>query len=234
MCPVDAAAAMPELRELRSLDELDAAGRLLAEIWRAPHPPLDLHVLRALTHAGSYLAGAFDGDRLVGASVGLVGIAPELHLHSHITGVAPDVQGRSLGHELKQRQRRWCAERGIGVVRWTYDPLVRRNAWFNLRRLGAEVEAFHQDFYGAMTDGINAGEPSDRFVVRWDLATAGPRPEPPVDGAVLFPLPEDVIALREEDPATAQRLRLDLREALRGHRVAGVTRDGAYVLVRSG
>jgi predicted GNAT superfamily acetyltransferase len=31
-------------------------------------------------------------------------------------------------------------------VTWTFGPLVRRNAYFNLVKLGATAVAFHKDF----------------------------------------------------------------------------------------
>ena len=52
---------------------------------------------------------------------------------------------------------------------WTFDPLVRRNAYFNLVKLGATAVAFHQDFYGSMQDEVNAGDLSDRILIEWDL-----------------------------------------------------------------
>ena len=63
-------------------------------------------------------------------------------------------------------------------MRWTFDPMVARNAWFNLGKLGAVADRFYPDFYGPMTDAINAGERSDRLVIRWDLA-ARARPAGP-------------------------------------------------------
>jgi predicted GNAT superfamily acetyltransferase len=69
-----------------------------------------------------------------------------------------------------------------------------------------------------MTDGVNAGKASDRFVVRWSLPDAAARPAlEPRDGDELVP---------------AERAsRAALRDAwASGRRVAGMTTDGAYVL----
>jgi len=76
---------------------------------------------------------------------------------------------RGLGFELKQHQRTWCLERGVKAVEWTFDPLVRRNAYFNLAKLGAEAPEYLVNFYGQMRDGINAGDESDRLLIRWTL-----------------------------------------------------------------
>jgi predicted GNAT superfamily acetyltransferase len=160
--------------ELHELDDLRALRDLFAAIWDRPdEPPLTLETLRALAHSGSYVAGVHAGERLVGGLVGWLGGAPSngLHMHSHILGVAGDNQVRGLGFELKQHQRRWSLARGIDVIEWTTDPLVRRNAYFNLGKLGAQARGYLVNFYGAMADGLNAGEESDRLLIRWQLNT---------------------------------------------------------------
>jgi len=57
----------------------------------------------------------------------------------------------------------------VKLMEWTFDPLVRRNAYFNFNKLGAEAREYLVNFYGEMTDGINAGEESDRLLVSWRL-----------------------------------------------------------------
>jgi len=158
-----------ELRELEDLRELEA---LLAGIWESSkEPPLNSDLLRALAHSGNYVAGARVEGRLVGGLVGWLGGRPphDLHMHSHILGVVADIQVAGVGFTLKQHQRRWCLERGVTVVEWTTDPLVRRNAYFNLSKLGAHAREYLVNFYGVMTDGINAGEESDRLLISWQL-----------------------------------------------------------------
>jgi predicted GNAT superfamily acetyltransferase/predicted enzyme related to lactoylglutathione lyase len=154
--------------ELDQVEQHHAAARLLARIWRTGHgqDPMSAETVRALAHSGNYVAGAYQGDRLVGAAVAFRGAD---HLHSHITGVDPDRQAGGVGYVLKQHQRAWSLARGIVEVHWTFDPLVRRNAYFNLHKLGATASGYLPDFYGAMTDGINAGDASDRLYVRWRL-----------------------------------------------------------------
>lgn len=162
-------AVISELHELEDLLELQT---LLASIWERPDdPPINTELLRALAHSGNYVAGARLGGRLVGGLVGWLGAraANDLHMHSHILGVAPDHQVAGVGFELKQDQRRWCLERGVKTVEWTTDPLVRRNAYFNLTKLGAHASDYLVNFYGAMTDGLNAGEESDRLLISWEL-----------------------------------------------------------------
>lgn len=178
------------IRELSAIEDLRQLSGLLAVVWGRPgEPSLDSDVLKALAHSGNYISGAFAGAKMVGGLVGWFGGVPpqELHLHSHILGVVPGSEARGLGFELKQHQRRWCLERGVKVIEWTTDPAVRRNAYFNLSKLGAHAPAYLVNFYGEMADGINAGEESDRLLVRWNLdsaeveaAAAGQASEPDV------------------------------------------------------
>ena len=74
------------------------------------------------------------------------------------------------------------------AIVWTFDPLVARNAWFNLARLGALPTGYLEDFYGPMTDAINAGMASDRLLLTWRLddpavaAACAGRPRQPAPG----------------------------------------------------
>jgi len=263
-----AAAAGVVLHELRGHRELAAAQRLFEEIWRPAQgnpPPMTAELLRALAHAGNYVAGAFaggvrgtgegrpggSGPRLVGASAGFFTAPPDPGLHSHITGVAPTGQHHGVGFALKVHQRAWALARGIRVVAWTFDPLVARNAWFNLAKLGARPTGYLEDFYGPMTDAINAGMASDRLLLAWELddpavaaACAGrPMQPPPVPAgaalavgpglepvarrpgtpAVTVAVPPELEAL---DPGQRRAWRQAVREALGRRLAAGATVTG--------
>jgi predicted GNAT superfamily acetyltransferase len=121
---------------------------------------------------------------MLGACTGFFGPPAHAEVHSHIAGVREAGLGRSVGFALKVHQRAWCLRHGARVIAWTYDPLIRRNAYFNLVKLGALPAEYLRNFYGAMDDAINAGTETDRLLVRWDLlsglaadASAG-RPAP--------------------------------------------------------
>jgi predicted GNAT superfamily acetyltransferase len=162
-----------ELRELVELDDLREVAQLYAVVWsRNGDPIMPAELLRALAHAGNYVTGAYANGQLVGALSGFFGRDDrELHLHSHILGVLPEAQGRSVGFILKQHQRAWCLQRGITLVNWTFDPLVARNAYFNMTKLGADAGRYYRNFYGEMNDAINSGEESDRLYVEWRLTS---------------------------------------------------------------
>jgi predicted GNAT superfamily acetyltransferase len=162
--------------ELDTVERIQHATELFNEVWSVTReePLIPANTLRALQHSGNYVFGAYEGDRLTGAIVGFHGRhdgSPQLH--SHILGVSPQSQGRSVGFALKQHQRAWTLAHDIDVVTWTFDPLVRRNAYFNVAKLGATISAYFANFYGAMNDGINDGDESDRVLVEWPLRDPG-------------------------------------------------------------
>jgi predicted GNAT superfamily acetyltransferase len=233
---------------MRLLDDpvdLQAVANLLARIWGTDpkSPPVTAHMLRALVHADNYLAGAWRGDRLIGASLAFLGFArTRVVLHSHITGVSDESQGRQVGFALKQHQRAWALDHGLDEITRTFDPLVRRNGRFNLNKLRAHIVDYRVNFYGDMDDGINQGDPSDRCLVEWSLvdpevvrASLGESPvesDGRSEGVVILAanndgrpvmtdaegdelrawVPTDIVAMRRSDPDLARQWRLALRE----------------------
>lgn len=63
-------------------------------------------------------------------------------LHSHVSGVSADARGRGVGRALKRHQRVWALTPGVGTVTWTFDPLLHRNARFDLAVLGAVADGY--------------------------------------------------------------------------------------------
>jgi predicted GNAT superfamily acetyltransferase len=223
-----------EIRNLHLRNELAAASEVLQQVWGSATPLVAVELLRAIEHSGGYVAGAYDHDRMVGASFGwLARHADQPALHSHVTGILPGLRHAGVGRAIKHHQRSWAAERGLEWITWTFDPLVRVNAWFNIGVLGAEVAAYLENFYGEMTDSLNANDESDRLVAAWRVSGGCP----PSEGGrrTEVPTPPDIVSLRRTDPAEAQRWRVDVRSALKsalteGGRIADFTREGAYII----
>jgi predicted GNAT superfamily acetyltransferase len=165
-----------------------------------------------------------------------------------------------VGEALKLAQRAQALEQGIDVVRWTFDPMVARNAWLNLGKLGAVVDRFERDFYGTMSDSINEGERSDRFTVAWDLrrepgphAIVGAQVDVVTHDAEGAPMraelgsapvaaievPAEYHDLREADPARAAAWRDAVADAAEMCLAAGMPGVGfdrarsAYVFARA-
>jgi predicted GNAT superfamily acetyltransferase len=211
----------------------------MQRVWGTRAPLVNVELLTAISHSGGYVAAAFADDRMVGASVGfLADHHGDAALHSHITGVVDSMRHAGIGRAIKLHQRAWAAERRLRWITWTFDPLVRRNAWFNIAVLGADVDAYLPSFYGEMTDAINAGDESDRLLMAWDVTApvpTRPRQGDDVPDPILVPTPADVVELRRTDPQSVAAWRSETREALTralaaGRHVVGFTRDGSYVI----
>lgn len=142
-------------------------------VWPGEGSQVTPNLMRALLHAGGYCSIATDEDTgaTVGAALGFpardANLAGGVFLHSHMAAAIEGWRDRGVGTLLKQHQRAWALAQGIPVVSWTFDPLVRRNAYLNVIRLGVEVRDYHPDFYGEMPDAINAGDRTDRLVAWW-------------------------------------------------------------------
>ncbi|MEU8656374.1 GNAT family N-acetyltransferase [Actinoplanes philippinensis] len=251
-----------EFRELRSVDELQALVGLFCRIWNA-ETPLDLinaSNLRAMVDARCYVVGMYLDGEMVAGAVALRGPHGG-SLHSHIAGVLPGRQGLGLGHQLKRHQAEWAEKEGFSRIRWTYDPLVRRNAHFNLVKLSGRVLEYERNYYGELNDGLNDNDETDRVVVDWDFAAVPDSGLPaPVTAPVpadswdfterpeavlaaddgehwLVPTPADIEGLRLEDPVRARAWRLGVRAGFAkaeaaGYAVTGFSADGWYVLRR--
>jgi predicted GNAT superfamily acetyltransferase len=236
-----------EIRTLALASDMEDVVDVFQQVWGSVTEIVRLEMLMAIAHSGGYVAAAYDNSggphsskRIVGASVALLARHDgQPALHSHVTGILPGVRSSGLGRAMKLHQQRWAEERGIEWIVWTFDPLVRRNAWFNIAVLGAEAHEYLPHFYGTMTDAINAGDDSDRLLVAWNVAT---HPTAVRDGSNLdiddverIATPEDIVALRRTDPGAVRRWRASTRAGLgaaleAGRPVVGFTRDGDYLI----
>lgn len=246
------------IRTVHDVAGLGAVSAYFSEVWRTPRtaPPYPAEALHSLVHSGGAVHAAHEGGRLAGAAVAVFGPPAAEEAYSLVAAAEP---GR--GQLVKEAQRAWALGLGARTMRWTFDPLVGRNARFNLVKLGATGTEYLVDFYGPMTDGVNGGDESDRLTVTWDLA-APPRPYGTADrevapathrapdGATLARrdrddlrvwcrVPDDIVKLRAADPALALRWRRAVREVFteafgQGFRATGMSRDGWYTLTREG
>lgn len=226
-----------DIRTLESAGEMAAIVTVFQQVWGTATPLVTVELLMGISHAGGYVAGAFESGHAVGASFGfLADHHGERALHSHVTGILPGVQHGGVGRAMKIHQRDWAIERDIPWIVWTFDPLVRRNAWFNIEVLGCHVTEYLVNFYGPMADSINAQDESDRLVVAWSTDPDAARAMSTGDAQhTEVSTPEDIIVLRRTDPTEAARWRATVRDQLTtlldaGATVIGFTRDGAYVV----
>jgi predicted GNAT superfamily acetyltransferase len=195
-----------EFRVVHDPEELKQIVDLEALVWSMPLSEAVPHnMLFAIIHSGGVVIRADDDGELVGFALGLVALRGEERiLWSHMAGVVPSRQGMGIGFALKHAQRVWALENGFSVIAWTYDPLQRGNANFNLHLLKTVTNQYHVNFYGEMTDGINKGMPSDRLEVSWNLldeavmaSAEGAAPKPATDE-----YPHDAFLLYSDDDDT--------------------------------
>jgi predicted GNAT superfamily acetyltransferase len=191
-----ASAAGVTLTPLITVEDADRINEVIDRTWGGQH--LDREVVRALAASGNVSWGASDGDRIVGFVLGWAGVDDRgLHVHSHMLASIPDSRHRGVGTALKLAQRAQALEQGIELMRWTFDPLLARNAWVNIGKLGATIDGFQRNFYGSMQDTLNVGERSDRAFIAWDLRRE-PRPRTP-------PSADDLVRDADGEPSTVER-----------------------------
>jgi predicted GNAT superfamily acetyltransferase len=250
------------VREATDLEQVGQIVDLFDRLWGTKAGAVvSTEHLWALVHGGNYAVCAYDleTDALLAASYGFFTAPPGQSMHSDVTGAEPTARDRGLGMAIKLHQRAWALALGLAEITWTFDPLMSRNAYFNLAKLGADATAYHVDFYGDMDDGINAGQGSDRLLARWSIADPvgrtvsvadavallvddGGRPSPRTAAAaadrVTVAVPRDIQSIRRDDPDRARGWRLAVREILgseieRGSRVVGFAPSHGYIVERA-
>lgn len=207
-------------RELTTYPEFREAAALYARVFEysGDEYALNSNLLSALTRNGGSAVGAFTPDeRLIGFAYGFAGCdANEVNYHySQAAAVDSAHQGRGVGQALKLAQREVALRWGQRTMRWTFDPLLARNAHFNLSSLGAVGIAFERDYY--------ARPDTDRLVVSWDLAAPGGGRSEPTGAPVVSradwgqEVRDDLgrwIAIPAESGALTAAERVDVRSRL--------------------
>lgn len=144
-------------------------------------------MLKITEKMGGVVGGAFvTAGALVGFVYGISGVRKGRPAHwSHMLAVRPEFEGMGLGTQLKTYQRQLLLDQGIEVAYWTFDPLVSRNAYLNLTRLGARAIEYVPNMYGENTgSSLHSGLGTDRLVVEWELG------DPEVDDAIARRTPD--------------------------------------------
>jgi len=206
------------IRECTTIEEFDGCVALQREAFGLPE--LELSPRRHLIvsrQAGGWTLGAFVADRMVGFVHHLAAVrGDEVFGYSHMMAVAKDYQNKGVGLRLKWAQRERAMNEGRSFIKWTWDPMMARNAHFNLNRLGAVVETYAENFYGtdyhtdaSLTEKIDL--PSDRLMATWNLGServttlangiASPVDARPVASVAI---PAEWTALVKRDPGRAR------------------------------
>lgn len=233
-----------EIRHCDSLAEYEICVRLQFQVWgeqiAVPSP-----VFVVAHHTGGQILGAFDGDKMVGFTMALVGTrGGKPFLHSHMTAVLPEYQNRGVGRRLKLFQRHDALKREIRLVEWTFDPLELKNAHFNFVRLGAIARRFIANCYGITESPLHAGLPTDRLVAEWWIDSdrvkniLADNSLPASTDIRSISLPAELIKIKANDRAAAARVQARARGEFQkmfhhGYIATGLEQRGAttdYIL----
>lgn len=216
------------IRECTAIDEFDNCVQLQKEIFGLP----DLEVsprrhLIVSRQAGGWTLGAFSDGRLVGFVHHLIAVREgnEIFGYSHMLAIAREYQNQGVGSLLKWSQRERAIREGRTLIRWTWDPMQARNAYFNLNRLGVTVSSYAANFYGTdyVTSPIQLGaEPgidSDRLFANWQLQSRRVTNLANGSASSFTAIPEATIAipadwakLSREAPSQAKEEQLRVRD----------------------
>jgi len=187
-----------DIRPLRKWEEYRNCQEMQAEVWGEEFSEITpASILKIGQRLGGVSSGAFDSEGdLVGFVFGLTGTEDGRPLHwSHMLAVRRGRRGRGIGQRLKEHQRAVLLESGVEEMTWTFDPLVARNAHFNVNRLGVEVAEYVPNMYGETGSRLHRGLGTDRFRVVWDLTAYEPDRSEADDGEGAAGVPgEDVPA----------------------------------------
>jgi predicted GNAT superfamily acetyltransferase len=223
------------VRKCERLEEFRLCVELQRQIWREEDlevEPATMFVVASQT--GGQVLGAFDGDKLIGYTLSVVGLRDGVvYLHSHMTGVHADYRNRGVGRMLKLFQRDEALGRGIRLIVWTFDPLEIRNGHFNLNRLGAICRRYHPNLYGITSSPLHGGLPTDRLVAEWHLdsprvvASLGELTKEPTEAPVSIELPTELDQWKREDPSRVSKVQERVRSEFsrwfaRGYAAVGV------------
>ncbi len=167
------------VRILENIEDMMLVESLQRLVW--PGSDLDVvpsHILLTAAHNGGLVIGAFEtADKnlmpsLIGFVFGFPGLyftpdGPRPKHCSHMLGVDPQYRDQGIGFILKRAQWQMVRHQSLDRITWTYDPLLSRNAYLNVTKLGAVSNTYLRELYGEMRDGLNIGLPSDRLQVDW-------------------------------------------------------------------
>ena len=205
-----------QIRPITGIEDLSAAVDLQRTVWGYGDADLDSRtILTIASRFVGHVLGAFDGEALVGFALSFY-TQDARRMHSHRVGVLPTYQSQGVGRSLKLAQREIAIAKGMSIIQWTFDPLQRRNAYFNLMSLGGTAHRYLPDFYGSTSSPLHGGLPTDRLLIEWhletsrvDAALAG-RKHRPADKCIHIELPPQD---RRYDAAAQARLRQAFEQA---------------------
>src|SRR5215218_5190720 len=169
------------VREVETIEEMRGCIELQRSVFAAPDMEISpVRHLIVARYAGGFTLGAFLGGRLVGFVLSLpmyLKNSDERAFYSHMTAVDTSLQSFGIGTKLKWAQRERALAEGANYIKWTYQPVLARNAFFNIERLGVTIKTYKPNFYGtdaeasAEQKSAQEGVDSDRLFADWYLTS---------------------------------------------------------------
>ena len=202
-----------EIRPLRTLEEFQSTLPLQAEIWGFDDTDqVAPRLFGVFDRIGGSCLGAYIGGEIVGFSLAFAAFKPDglRYWHSHMVGVSPGLHGQGVGYQIKLRQREEALATGLDLIEWTFDPLQARNAYFNIEKLGVDVNAYLPDFYGITSSELHGSLPTDRLVAAWRLGSSRViarlegRPRTCAESAARIEIPARIADVPREQAAGVQ------------------------------
>lgn len=179
------------VRELTNYGELKQSCQLYRGVfgYTGEDESLNPRLLTSLlAHSGSVVGAVDPSGTVLAFAYGWTAVDtseedPHAYHYSQAAVVSSTLQGQGVGRSLKRVQAAIAARSATGQnpvhrMRWTYDPLLARNAHFNLDVLGAAGRWYTPDAQGLPG--------TDRITVDWNftLETEPTEVPPPPDVAV--------------------------------------------------
>ncbi len=215
-----------EIKECGTLEALAECVDLQREVFALPEVELSpVRHFVVTKNAGGFTLGAYIEGRLAGFVLSVPAfLRQERAFYSHMTGVRNEFQSLGIGAMLKWAQRRRALDEGVRYIKWTFEPVKARNAYFNFEKLGAQVSEYQRNFYGI--DYATAGQSehqiglaSDRLFAEWDLESpkvsalaAGESYIEARTPAARIAIPNDWNAIVVSDPKAALTEQLRVRD----------------------
>ncbi len=159
-----------DIRLLKTHEEYLEAEQIQRTVWGfADREIIPLNELVVAQKNGGFVFGAFEAGRMIAFCFGVAGYKDrKVYHYSRMLGVLPEFQDKGLGYEMKLYQRQLVLKQGVPLIRWTFDPLQSRNAFFNIEKLGAVIREYVVNIYGDISSSrFNSGLETDRFVPEW-------------------------------------------------------------------
>lgn len=170
-----------KIKNIESVEDMVEIEDIQRQVWEGSETEIvPAHILIAIVKNGGLLIGAYKETGGIEKCIGFVFGFPGFYstpdgprpMHcSDMLAVLPEYRDQGLGYKLKRAQWQMVRNQGLDRIIWTFDPLMSRNAYLNIHKLGAVCNTYLRNFYGELADTMNRGLASDRFQVDWWVNT---------------------------------------------------------------